>query len=186
MILLFGKKFLNRKVKSVLLLLETNMTLKKVYISLTCALPGVIQGVLVEKAQKGMNFDVSSLYQFELQSPMHQALYHEAVVCSWDTPLSIDESRDIWHRDHMNTTILLYGNDIDKQQQVPHPALKKRDHFMFPLLELMPKLMHPDGSSIMQACSQFGESKLVRKIARQDLLDHVQFIEESIDSEDFA
>ena len=162
------------------------MSIKKAFISLTSALPGMIQNMLDNKAHQGLTFCVSSLYQFMPQSTMQQSIAHEAVVCSWETDVAVDECRDVWQAKHVETNVLLYGDMIDEQQQVPHPALKKRDHFLFPLLELMPGLKHPDGSSIMQACSSFGESKLVRKIAKSDLFDQIQFVEESVDTGDLA
>ena len=162
------------------------MSIKTAFISLTSTLPGMIQSVLDKKAQQGLIFGVSSLYQFMPQSTMQQAIAHEAVVCSWKTDVTIDECRETWQSKHVETNVLLYGGMIEEQQQVPHPALKKRDHFLFPLLELVPRLKHPDGSSIMQACSSFGESKLVRKIAKSDLFDQIQFVEESVDTGDLA
>ncbi|MGC6403670.1 MAG: hypothetical protein ACON5A_00320 [Candidatus Comchoanobacterales bacterium] len=153
------------------------MTLKKVFISLSSAFPGAIQAFLKQQADSGLIFSISSLYTFKPQTMTGELLVHEAMVISWESNQLPASCLTTWSSPEISISILLHGNDIHLDPQVPHPALKKRDHFLYPLLEIAPGLVHPDGSSIMSACSSFGDSSLQKKMSRYDLSDYFEFIE---------
>lgn len=50
-----------------------------------------------------------------------------------------------WGPREIDIDILLYGDEIirTKLLKIPHPFLEKRDFFVYPLLEIEPRIIHP-------------------------------------------
>lgn len=67
-----------------------------------------------------------------------------------------------WGARTIDLDILLYGNQAIQQKRltVPHIGLKQRDFVLFPLFELNPNLILPDGSPLADLLSQCGQYDL--------------------------
>lgn len=70
-----------------------------------------------------------------------------------------------WGARTIDLDILLYGNQVIQQKHliVPHIGLKQRDFVLFPLFELSPNLILPDGSplaDLLSQCEQYDLQKI--------------------------
>ena len=110
--------------------------------------------------------DLSSLYFSRPMGPQDQPDYMNAVA-ALQTELSplelLDELQAIenkagrvrkdnrWGARILDLDILLFDNDIINHQRltVPHYGLELREFVLFPLAEISPELMLPNGKSIL-------------------------------------
>lgn len=74
--------------------------------------------------------------------------------------------RDIrWGARTLDLDILLYGTDVINTQdlQVPHPRMLQRNFVLYPLFDIAPELLLPDGSSLrshLDSCPSHGLTRL--------------------------
>jgi 2-amino-4-hydroxy-6-hydroxymethyldihydropteridine diphosphokinase len=118
----------------------------------------------------------SSLYRSAPMGPQEQPDYINAVI-QLDTSLSPDallqalqaleqaqgRQRNLhWGPRTLDLDILLYGQ-LQLQSEsltIPHPGLYLRNFVLYPLAEIAPKLIFPDGSRLADRLSQCDRSGL--------------------------
>lgn len=122
---------------------------------------------------------ISSFYQTKPLGSQDQPNYLNAVV-SLDTSLSLEtlldhtqlielnhgriRGKDRWRARTLDLDILLYGDQIisTPRLRVPHYGIKDRVFVLYPLSDIAPDLIFPDGESLAQCLA---------KLSQEDLLD---------------
>lgn len=121
---------------------------------------------------------VSSLYCSKPMGPQDQPDYMNAVACLQTTlkPLVLlDELQAIetlagrirkderWGARVLDLDMLLYDNEIINSERliVPHYGMKVREFVIYPLVEIAPELILPDGINVTELKNNLPENDLV-------------------------
>jgi 2-amino-4-hydroxy-6-hydroxymethyldihydropteridine diphosphokinase len=114
---------------------------------------------------------VSRFYGSTPHGPKNQPDYVNAVA-KLKTPLSADalltllqdienandrkRNGEIWTARTLDLDILLYGNHVidTDHLKIPHPMMQGRAFVLYPLYELEPELLFPDGKKIREMIAQ--------------------------------
>ncbi|PWQ97221.1 2-amino-4-hydroxy-6-hydroxymethyldihydropteridine diphosphokinase [Leucothrix pacifica] len=122
---------------------------------------------------------VSSYYQSKPHGPQDQPDYINAVA-RFETQLLplllLDRLQAIetkygrvragerWTARTLDLDILLFGQQSieNTRLQVPHRWMKQREFVLYPLYELAPDLLFPDGSSLKECLSGVSDNGLIR------------------------
>jgi 2-amino-4-hydroxy-6-hydroxymethyldihydropteridine diphosphokinase len=125
------------------------------------------------------NFEASSHYQSKPHGPQDQPDYINAVA-RFETQLAAEPLLDLlqsietrygrtrtgerWSARTLDLDILLFGDqNIDTiRLQVPHPWMKQREFVLYPLFELAPELLFPDGSALKDNLASVSDENLIR------------------------
>jgi 2-amino-4-hydroxy-6-hydroxymethyldihydropteridine diphosphokinase len=122
----------------------------------------------------------SSLYESEPMGPADQPHYVNAVVCLMSRLTArellsrLHEIEDAHDRDRtvgrwgprtLDLDLLLFGNrHSDTAEMIlPHPGLTERNFVVYPLAQIAPKLVLPDGTPVVELADHLG-MKGLRKI----------------------
>ena len=115
----------------------------------------------------------SSLYESEPMGPADQPRYINAVVCL-DSHLPaiallghLHEIEDAHDRDRtvgrwgprtLDLDLLLFGNQRSDAVEMilPHPGLTERNFVVYPLAQIAPELVLPDGTPVVELANQLG------------------------------
>ncbi len=114
---------------------------------------------------------ISSLYVSKPMGPQDQPDYTNAVACldTQLTPLALLQhtqrieqqqgrvrKADRWGPRTLDIDILLFGDLILElaELQVPHYGMKERSFVLYPLAELAPDIVHPDGTPLRTLLEQ--------------------------------
>lgn len=127
----------------------------------------------------------SSLYQSAAIGPGAQANYINAVVklSTLLTPLQLldalqliesqhGRTRNIrWESRTLDLDILLYNNEriASSRLSIPHPEMLKRNFVLYPLYEIEPNLVLPNGSSLTKQLQQSSAADLTKLPSRSAL-----------------
>ncbi|CCW32682.1 2-amino-4-hydroxy-6-hydroxymethyldihydropteridine diphosphokinase [Xenorhabdus nematophila] len=67
-----------------------------------------------------------------------------------------------WGPRTLDLDIMLFGNDIIKTERltIPHYGLKQREFMLYPLVEIAPDLVFPDGETLKERLKQVPENGL--------------------------
>ena len=86
----------------------------------------------------------------------------------------VKQGRHRWGARIIDLDILLYDQKHLRNDRltIPHPGMTKRDFVLFPLLEIEPNLMLPDGSTLITHCSRC-ENQLELILAKNDVMTQV-------------
>ncbi|MGA8118827.1 2-amino-4-hydroxy-6-hydroxymethyldihydropteridine diphosphokinase [Rouxiella badensis] len=121
----------------------------------------------------------SSFYRSKPLGPQDQPDYLNAVV-ALDTQLPAHQLLDYtqaieqnqgrvrkaerWGPRTLDLDMLLYGNEIYATERltVPHYDMKNREFMLYPLAEIAPELLFPDGESLQQVLTRVAINGLVR------------------------
>ncbi|MDR3433655.1 MAG: 2-amino-4-hydroxy-6-hydroxymethyldihydropteridine diphosphokinase [Rouxiella aceris] len=121
----------------------------------------------------------SSFYRSKPLGPQNQPDYLNAVV-ALDTQLPADELLDCtqaieqnqgrvrkaerWGPRTLDLDMLLYGNSVIASDRliVPHYDMKNREFMLYPLAEIAPALVFPDGESLQQLLQRVPLNGLTR------------------------
>ncbi|NMP27799.1 2-amino-4-hydroxy-6-hydroxymethyldihydropteridine diphosphokinase [Rahnella sp. SAP-1] len=121
----------------------------------------------------------SSFYRSKPLGPQNQPDYLNAVV-ALDTQLPADELLDCtqaieqnqgrvrkaerWGPRTLDLDMLLYGNSVIASDRliVPHYDMKNREFMLYPLAEIAPDLVFPDGESLQQLLQRVPLNGLTR------------------------
>lgn len=132
------------------------------------------------KAIQGLEqFQISSYYQSKPHGPQDQPDYINAVATFMiglapeallDALQAIENSHGRvrtgtrWTARTLDLDILLYGDhQIDTERlNVPHPWMKQREFVLYPLYEIAPHLVLPDGSSLKECLHGVSDETLQR------------------------
>ena len=115
----------------------------------------------------------SSLYESEPMGPADQPRYINAVVCLMSClPASellcrLQEIEDAHDRDRtvgrwgprtLDLDLLLFGDQHSDTAEMilPHPGLTERNFVVYPLAQIAPELVLPNGTSIAELANQLG------------------------------
>jgi len=108
----------------------------------------------------------SRLYSSKPHGPQNQPDYVNAVAAITTELTAIDLLHALFHIENnhgrerlpnqhwgprtLDLDLLLYGNDVinEPDLKVPHPYMQERSFVIFPLAELNPELILPDGTSL--------------------------------------
>lgn len=119
----------------------------------------------------------SSFYSSTPMGPQDQPDYINAVVCI-ETNLSplelLDQTQHIelehgrvrkeerWGPRTLDLDILLYGDQIIECERltVPHYGMKEREFVLYPLAEIAPNLLFPDGTALSERLKVVPENGL--------------------------
>lgn len=168
-------------------------SLQNTYIALGSNIGDSISHVLkametIKTLPKSTSLAQSSLYISKAIGPGNQGNYVNAVVsiATALAPLALlNELQTIelthgrvrnirWEPRTLDLDILLYGNQYINQSRltIPHPEMLKRNFVIFPLLELEPSLLLPNGLPLAKVASQTSETDLKKLSSKmvEDLL----------------
>lgn len=112
----------------------------------------------------------SSLYHSKPVGPQDQPDYINAVACI-ETELEPIELLDAlqnleqehgrvrkrhWGERTLDLDIILIDQQVIESERltIPHPFAMERSFVLFPLIEIAPELIFPDGQSLQQLCTQ--------------------------------
>jgi len=115
----------------------------------------------------------SSLYESDPMGPVDQPQYINAVVCLMSRVSAkellgrLHEIEDAHERDRtvgrwgprtLDLDLLLFGDQHSDVAEMilPHPGLTERNFVVYPLAQIAPDLVLPDGTSIVQLTHRLG------------------------------
>ena len=127
----------------------------------------------------------SSLHESEPMGPADQPRYINAVVCLMSClPASeflcrLQEIEDAHDRDRtvgrwgprtLDLDLLLFGDQHSDTAEMilPHPGLTERNFVVYPLAQIAPELVLPNGTSIVELANEIG-MKGLRKIEDMEI-----------------